>query len=75
MGLLDNIANMRLGLGGVKPTNFNGESSTSTLHFKSSTIGDPPIVRNSSILDETDELNKNKFKSSSGQKYNDKLPK
>ena len=75
MGLLDNIANMRLGLGGVKPTNFSGESSTSTLHFKSSTIGDPVIVRNPSILDETDSLNNNKFKSAKGQKYNDKLPK
>lgn len=75
MGLLDNISNMRLGLGGNKPTNFAGESSTSTLHFKSSTIGDPAIARNPSILDETDALNNNKFKSSQGQKYNDKLPK
>jgi hypothetical protein len=75
MGLLDNIANMRLGLGGVKPTNFSGELPTSTLHFKSSTIGDPVIVRNSSNLDETDSLNNNKFKSAKGQKYNDKLPK
>jgi hypothetical protein len=75
MGLIDNIANMRLGLGGNKPTNFTGESSLSTLHFKSSTIGDPAITRNSSILDETDALNNNKFKSNKGQKYNDKLPK
>ena len=75
MGLLDNITKMRLGLKGTRPTNFSGESSVSTLHFKSSTIGDPAIARNSSILDETDALNNNKFKSGQGQKYNDKLPK
>jgi len=75
MGLLDNITKMRLGLKGTRPTNFSGESSVSTLHFKSSTIGDPAIIRNSSILDETDALNNNKFKSGRGQKYNDKLPK
>jgi hypothetical protein len=75
MGLLDNIANMRLGYGGVRPTNFSSESKTSTLHYQSSTIGDPSISRNSSILDEKDALNKNKFKSNPGKKYNDKLPK
>lgn len=75
MGLLDSIAKMTLGLGGKKPTNFFGESKTSTLHKQSSTIGDPKIVRNSSILDEADVLNVNKFKSGKGQKYNDKLPK
>jgi hypothetical protein len=75
MGLLDSIAKMTLGLGGIKPQNFSGESSTSTLHNQSSTIGDPKIKRNPSILDETDILNNNKFKSTPGQKYNDKLPK
>jgi hypothetical protein len=75
MGLLDNLAKMTLGLGGKKPTNFSGESSTSTLHNESSTIGKPAISRKASILDETDALNTNKFKSGKGQKYNDKLPK
>jgi hypothetical protein len=75
MGLLDNIANMRLGYGGVRPTNFSSESTISTLHYQSSTIGDPSTSRNPSILDETDALNKNKFKSALGKKYNDKLPK
>lgn len=75
MGLLDSIAKMTLGLGGSKPKNFNGESKTSTLHNQSSTIGDPKTTKNPSILDETDVLNKNKFKSGKGQKYNDNLPK
>lgn len=75
MGLLDIIAKTKLGFGGSKPTNFSGESKTSTLHNQSSTIGDPKITRNPSNLDETDALNKNKFKSAKGQKYNDKLPK
>ena len=75
MGLLDNLAKMTLGLGGKKPTNFFGESSTSTLHNQSSTIGNPAIKRKASMLDEGDALNNNKFKSAKGQKYNDKLPK
>ena len=75
MGLLDNLAKMTLGFGGKKPTNFSGESKTSTLHNESSTIGQPAISRKASILDETDALNTNKFKSGKGQKYNDKLPK
>ena len=75
MGLLDSIAKMTLGLGGKKPTNFSGESKTSTLHNESSTIGKPAISRKASILDETDALNTNKFKSGKGQKYNDNLPK
>lgn len=70
MGLIENLSKMRLGLKGAKPS-FNAESKTSTLHNQSSTLGVPTIVRNSSILDETDVLNKNKFKSSPGQKYND----
>jgi hypothetical protein len=73
MGLLQNISK-KLGFGGAKP-NFNAESKTSTLHKLSSTIGEPKIIRNPSILDETDALNKNKFKSAKGQKYTDNLPK
>jgi hypothetical protein len=73
MGLLQNISKT-LGFGGTKP-NFNAESKTSTLHKLSSTIGDPKIIRNPSILDETDALNKNKFRSAKGQKYTDNLPK
>lgn len=73
MGLLNKIST-KLGFGGAKP-NFNAETKISTLHYQSSTIGDPKIVRNPSILDETDSLNKNKFKSGKGQKYNDNLPK
>jgi hypothetical protein len=73
MGLLQNISKT-LGFGGTKP-NFNAETKTSTLHNLSSTIGEPKIIRNPSILDETDALNKNKFRSVKGQKYTDKLPK
>lgn len=73
MGLLQNISKT-LGFGGAKPK-FNAESKISTLHNQSSTIGDPKILRNPSILDETDTLNTNKFKSSKGQKYTDNLPK
>jgi hypothetical protein len=79
MGLYDNLSKMLLGLKGQKP-NFEGESKTSTLHNKSSTINDPKFTGryaklNPSILDETDALNKNKFRSAKGQKYTDKLPK
>jgi hypothetical protein len=70
MGLIENLSKMMLGFKGAKPS-FNAESKISTLHNQSSTLGIPTIVRNSSILDETDILNKNKFKSSPGQKYND----
>jgi hypothetical protein len=73
MGLLQNISKT-LGFGGTKP-NFNAESKTSTLHNLSSSTGNPKVKRNPSILDETDTLNNNKFKSSKGQKYNDNLPK
>jgi hypothetical protein len=69
MGLLQNISKV-LGFGGVKP-NFDAETKTSTLHNQSSTIGNPKYKRNASILDETDALNNNKFKSGSGKKYND----
>jgi hypothetical protein len=74
MGLLDNLSKSFLGLNGQKP-NFSGESKDSTLHFQSSTIGDPIILRNSSILDETDTMNRNKFRSNTGKKYTDNLPK
>jgi hypothetical protein len=72
MGLLDNISNMALGYRGQKP-NFNGETKTSTLHYQSSTIGNPTIKRNSSILDETDTLNTSKYKSTRGRKYTDQI--
>jgi hypothetical protein len=72
MGLLDNISNMALGYRGQKP-NFNGETKTSTLHYQSSTIGNPTIKRNSSILDETDILNTSKYKSTRGRKYTDQI--
>ena len=74
MGLLDNLSKMFLGLKGQKPK-FNAESKTSTLHYQSSTLGEPKIIRNSSILDESDAMNKNKFRSAKGQKYTDNLPK
>ena len=78
MGLIDNLSKMMLGLKGAKP-NFNGETPLSTLHFKSSTIGDPAFSkgskRNPSNLDEADAFNKNKFKSSKGNTYKDNLPK
>jgi hypothetical protein len=74
MGLLYNLSKTFLGLNGQKP-NFNGESKTSTLHYQSSTLGEPAILRNSSILDETDTMNKNKFRSNTGKKYTDNLPK
>jgi hypothetical protein len=74
MGLLENLSNMILGLKGQKPK-FNAETKISTLHYNSSTLNDPKIIRNSSILDEKDALNLNKFKSSKGRKYTDNLPK
>jgi hypothetical protein len=74
MGLLDNLSKMMLGLKGAKP-NFDGETSLSTLHFKSSTIGDPKILRKASLLDEADSTNTNKYKSAKGQTYKDNLPK
>jgi hypothetical protein len=73
MGLLQNISKT-LGFGGTKP-NFNAESKTSTLHKLSSTINEPIILKNPSILDETDAMNKNKFRSAKGKKYTDNLPK
>jgi hypothetical protein len=73
MGLLQNISKT-LGYGGTKP-DFKGETKTSTLHKLSSTINDPKITRNPSILDETDAMNRNKFRSAKGQKYTDNLPK
>ena len=73
MGLLQNISKT-LGFGGTKP-DFKGETKTSTLHKLSSTINDPIITKNPSILDEKDAMNKNKFRSGKGQKYTDNLPK
>lgn len=73
MGLYENLSKMLLGLKGQKPK-FDGESRTSTLHYQSSTIGDPKIIKKPSILDETDAMNNNKFKSGKGKKYTDNLP-
>lgn len=74
MGLLENLSKMVLGLKGQKPK-FNGETQTSTLHYQSSTLNDPKILRPSSRLDEADGLNNNKYKSRKGLKYTDNLPK
>jgi hypothetical protein len=74
MGLLDNLPKMLLGLKGQKP-NFSGENDKSTLHYQSSTIGDPKILRKPSILDEADSLNNNKYKSGKGKRYEDNYPK
>ena len=74
MGLINNLSKMLLGLKGQKPK-FNNETSLSTLHYKSSTINDPKILKKSSILDETDAFNRNKYRSQSGLKYQDNLPK
>ncbi len=74
MGLLDNLSKMYLGLKGQKP-NFNGETPQSTLHYQSSIINKPKIVKPASILDEADNFNKNKYKSRAGLKYTDNLPK
>ncbi len=73
MSLLNNISRT-LGFGGEKPR-FNTEVKTSTLHYQSSINNNPKIVRKSSILDEGDTFNNNKFKSIKGGKYNDNLPK
>ncbi len=73
MGLLENISNM-LGFGGSTPK-FNAEDKTSTLHYQSSINNNPKIVRKSSILDEGDTFNNNKFKSTIGKKYMDNRPK
>jgi hypothetical protein len=73
MGVLNNISRT-LGFGGEKPR-FNVESKQSTLHYQSSINNNPKIVRQSSILDEGDTFNNNKFKSTKGGKYIDKLPK
>lgn len=70
MGLLDFLPKMRLGFQGAKPK-FNAEDKTSTLHNQSSTIGDPKITRNPSLLDEVDALNKSKYRSGKGKKYSD----
>lgn len=72
MGLLDFLPKMRLGFQGAKPQ-FNAEDKTSTLHNQSSTIGDPKIKRNPSLLDEADALNKSKYKSGTGKKYSDQI--
>ena len=74
MGLLDNLSKMVLGLKGQKP-NFNNETPLSTLHYQSSTIGQPSIKRNSSNFDEVDATNMSKYKSQKGRKYTDNLPK
>lgn len=73
MGLLENLSKMVLGLKGQKPK-FSGEVPTSTLHYQSSTLNDPKILRPASKLDEADGLNRNKYKSRPGLKYTDKLP-
>ena len=70
MGLLDSLSKMRLGFKGAKPK-FDAETKSSTLHNQSSTLGIPPITRNHSILNEDSSLNRNKFKSAPGRKYND----
>ncbi len=70
MSLLDNLSKMLLGYKGVKPK-FNSEVPTSTLHNQSSTLGQPTITRNPSILDEADKLNNSKYKSLKGKKYLD----
>jgi hypothetical protein len=72
MSLLDFLSKMRLGFQGAKPK-FNAEDKTSTLHYQSSTIGDPKYKRNPSILDEADSLNISKYKSGKGKKYSDQL--
>ena len=72
MGLLDFLPKMRLGFQGAKPK-FNAEDKISTLHNQSSTIGQPTITRNPSILDENDSLNTSKYKSGKGKKYSDQL--
>lgn len=72
MGLLDFLPKMRLGFQGTKPK-FNAEDKISTLHNQSSTIGNPTIVRNPSILDEADSLNSSKYKSAKGKKYQDQM--
>jgi hypothetical protein len=72
MGLLDFLPKMRLGFQGAKPK-FNAETRTSTLHNQSSTIGDPKITKNPSLLDEADSLNTSKYKAASGKKYNDQI--
>lgn len=74
MGLLDNLPKMLLGLKGQKP-NFNKETYQSTLHYQSSTLNEPNIVRQSSILDEADSFNTSKYKSRNGLRYTDNLPK
>lgn len=72
MSLLQRLSKSTLGFGGKKPV-FNAESKTSTLHYQSSTIDDPKILRNPSILDEQDALNTNKYRSSNGGKYTDQI--
>ena len=72
MGLLDFLPKMCLGFQGAKPK-FNAEDKISTLHNQSSTIGQPTITRNPSILDEADSLNTSKYKSGKGKKYSDQL--
>jgi hypothetical protein len=72
-GLINNISS-RLGFGGIRP-NFKGETKLSTLHNQSSTIGNPHIIKNPSILDEQDVTNNNLYKSNKGRRYLDNLPK
>jgi hypothetical protein len=74
MGLLENLSKMLLGTKGQKP-NFKGETPLSTLHYQSSTLNDPKISRPPSRLDEADGFNTNKYRSKSGGKYTDNLPK
>jgi len=73
MGLIDKIAETEFGYKGSKPE-FDGETPNSTLHNQSSNLGIPSIDTPSSILDENDINNLNKWKSKTGKKYMDNLP-
>lgn len=73
MGLLQKLNSSLFGFKGIKPF-FKGESKNSTLHYLSSTNNNPKIVRNPSILDEQDTLNKNKYKSTPNKTYLNNKP-
>jgi len=73
MGLLDDLSKMALGYKGQQPK-FNAETKTSTLHYQSSTIGNPKLKNyKPSSLDEVDILNTSKYKSVGGRKYIDQI--
>lgn len=73
MGLLDLLPTSPLGYKGQKPQ-FDAETPGSTLHDTSSVNGIPSITANPSRLDEGDALNTSKYRSATGQKYVDNLP-